>query len=350
MRALTFHDVGDVHCETVPDPELRGDDEAIVRVTRTAICGSDLHVYRGGETGLDAGTILGHEFVGEIVELGPAVQGLSQGDLVVSPFSTSCGACFYCTNELPSRCEKGELYGWVEQGEGLHGAQAELVRVPLASSTLVRVPDDLDPGLALLTGDVLATGTFCAELAGVGPGMTVAVLGCGPVGLLAVLASCRRQADRVLAVDDVPERLALAERFGAEPVDRSAVDPIEHAQGLTAGRGVDAVLECVGSEGATRLGVDLVRPGGTLAAVGVHVEAGFAFSPGEAYDKNLTYRAGRCPARRHVEQLLPVVRERADDLRALLTHELPLSDGVGAYEMFDQRRDGCIKVMLDPDA
>ena len=194
---------------------------------------------------------------------------------------------------------------------------------------------------------MLATGWFGAESAGAAPGAMVAVVGCGPVGLMAVVAARELGAERVVAVDAVPERLALAARFGAEPLDLAA-DPVAAVREATGGRGADAVVEAVGSPEATRLAYDLVRPGGTIAAVGVHTEPRLAFSPGEAYDKNLTYRAGRCPARRYMDRLLPLVAERRHDLGALISHRMTLEEGPRAYELFDRRLEGCTKVVLLP--
>ena len=348
MQALTFHGPEAVRYEAVPEPAIEQPADALLRITATAICGSDLHVYHGRETGLDAGTVMGHEFAGEVIEVGSDVHTLAPGTRVAGPFSTNCGDCFYCRRGLTCRCPSGELFGWVESGRGLHGTQAEYLRVPLADATLVAVPDDVSDAEALLLGDVLSTGFFCADMAGVEADGVYAVLGCGPVGLMAVLAARERGANTVLAVDSVGERLALAERFGAIPVDFSQVDPVVAVGERTDGRGVDAVLEAVGSSAATRLAIDLVRPGGTIAAAGVHNEANFAFRPIEVYDKNLTYRSGRCPARAYMNDLLPVVQRRHEDLAGLFTHQLPLADGAAAYEMFAARRDGCIKVLLAP--
>ncbi len=312
-----------------------------------AVCGSDLHVYRGHETGLDAGTVMGHEFLGEVVDLGPEVSGLVPGDRVVSPFTTSCGSCFFCRCGLTARCTRGALFGWVENGVGLHGSQADYVRVPLADTTLVKVPGDVEGELALLAGDVLATGFFCAESAGAGPGDAVVVLGCGPVGIMAIVGSHELGADVVYAVDGVAERLEMAKSFGAVPIEL-ADEPVERVRGVTEGRGADAVLEAVGSREATRLAVDLVRAGGTIAAVGVHTEESFAFSPVEAYDKNLTYKAGRCPVRPRIERMLELVASGRYDLGRIISHRMPLSEGVRAYEIFDQKLEGCTKVVLRP--
>jgi threonine dehydrogenase-like Zn-dependent dehydrogenase len=348
MRALTWHGVRDLRVETVPDPILIHPSDAIVAVRLAAICGSDLHVWHGRETGLDTGTVMGHEFLGEVVETGRDVTRLVKGDRVVSPFTSSCGACFYCSHGLPARCTRGQLFGWVERGTGLHGGQAELVRVPLADTTLFPVPAELAPEAGLVLGDVLATGWHAAIMGGVSPGAICAVVGCGPVGLMAVLAAHELGAARVFALDTVPERLALATRFGATPVNLKEQDAVALVRDATQGRGADAVLEAVGSPEATLLAFALARPGGTLAAVGVHHEAAFPFSPGAAYDKNLTYRIGRCPVRHYMERLLPVAQRRQDELASLFTHRLPLEQAPEGYRVFDARQDGCIKVMLQP--
>ena len=348
MKALVFEGIRRIACSTVPDPALAAPGDVIVRVRAAAICGSDLHVYRGLETGLDAGTVMGHELAGEVVAAGPEVTRFRPGDLVVSPFTTSCGDCFYCRLGLTARCVRGQLFGWVEEGRGLHGVQAEYVRVPLADSTLVAVPEGTPPEEALFAGDILATGWFGAESAGAGPGRSVAVVGCGPVGLMAAIAARELGAERVFAVDALPDRLALASRWGAEPIDFQAEDPIERIQEETGGRGADAVVEAVGTPQASRLAFDLVRPGGTIAAVGVHVEDHLAFAPGEAYDKNLTYRAGRCPARAYMDRLLPLVQSGRYDLGALISHRLPLDRGPDGYDLFDRRVPGCTKVVLLP--
>ncbi len=347
MKALVFAGVGRVEHAVVPDPGIEEPEDAVVRVRVAAICGSDLHVYRGKETGLDEGTVLGHEFVGEVVETGSGVGRFRAGDLVVSPFTTSCGGCLYCRSGLPARCVKGQLFGWVEGGRGLHGAQAEAVRVPLADSTLVAVPEGAPLEEALFAGDVLSTGWFGAESAGAGPGSAVAIVGCGPVGLMAVVAARELGAERVFALDTVAERLALAGRFGGEPVaaDESAAERLREATG---GRGADGAVEAVGSPEATRLAFGLLRPGGTLAAVGVHTERRLAISPGEAYDKNLTYRAGRAPVRRYLDRLLAFVASRKTDLSSIVSHRLPLAAGPRGYDLFDRRAEGCTKVLLLP--
>lgn len=346
MRALLFHAPHDVRAGETPEPRLEGPRDAIVEVDVAGLCGSDLHVWHGRETGIDPGTVMGHEFAGRVIEAGPDARW-RPGDRVVAPFTTNCGACFFCRKGLTARCESGALFGWVQNGQGLHGGQAERVRVPLADTTLMPVPDDLPFEVALLTGDVLSTGWHAARMAHVGPGDTIAVLGLGPVGLCAVIAAREQAPARVLAFDGIEARRTFAEELGAEPHD---VGPgaIEAVRAATEGRGVDAVLECVGSPASTRLAYELVRAGGTISAVGVHHEAGFAYSPVEAYDRNLSYHIGRNPARAYADELVPVVRRQAVALARLITHRVPLERGAEMYGVFDRKEDGCIKVVFTP--
>ncbi len=347
MRAIAFHGPFDVRCEEVPEPRIALPGDALVRVELGAICGSDLHVYRGTEVGLDRGTVMGHEFLGTIVAVGPEVVGFRPGARVVSPFSTSCGRCFYCREGLTSRCESSELFGWVQAGRGLHGGQAEYVRVPLADSTLVAIPPGVPDDQALLAGDVLSTGFHCAESGGVHSGAVACVLGCGPVGLAAVLGARELGAAQILAVDSVSERLALAERFGARAL-RLGEDVPGQVCRATDGRGADVVLEAVGSPEASRLAYGLVRTGGTISAAGVHNEERFAFAPGEVYQKNLTYRAGRAPARAYLERVLERLGSRAFDFSPVISHRLALQDAPRGYALFEARSEGCTKVLLTP--
>jgi threonine dehydrogenase-like Zn-dependent dehydrogenase len=348
MKALRYAGKERIACEQVPDPKIQDPRDAIMKVHLTAICGSDLHVYHQRERGLDLGTTMGHECIGEIVDTGREVRGLEKGDRVLSPFTTSCGKCFYCRSKLTSRCEEGLLFGWVQKGKGLQGMQSEYVRIPLADSTLLVIAEGVPPEEALLLGDVFSTGFFCAEMAGVGPGTICAVIGCGPVGLMAVAAARYLDAEEVYCVDSIGVRLALGRAFGAIPIDYAREDPLEIARQRTDGRGVDAVLEVVGAPSAMRLAVDLVRPGGVVSSVGVHTDLQFGFSSAEAYDRNLTFRTGRCPARHYMERLVPVVREKRYPLASIISHRLPLSDGVRGYQIFDKKLEDCTKVVLTP--
>lgn len=348
MNAITFQGVEHLAYERVPDPEIVESTDTIVRVRVAGLCGSDLHPYFGRERGLDVGTVMGHELLGEVVEAGGGVHDFRVGDVVVAPFSTSCGVCFYCRTGLTARCERGQLFGWVQGGVGLQGAQAELVRVPLADGTLVKVPEGVDEAVALLAGDILSTATFGADLAAVAAGDVVAVVGCGPVGLLAIRAALARGAREVFAVDRVPTRLAVARRFGATPVDFSHDDAVAAVRDRTEGRGADAAVEAVGAPEATRLAADLLRLGGRLAAVGVHTEAHLALSPGEIYDRNLRYASGRCPARHYLPASLALATRDAALFASLVSHRLPLSDGVDAYRRFAAREEGWTKVVFTP--
>ncbi len=380
MKAIVFEGKDRVAFDTVDDPRIEAAGDAVVRVRAAGICGSDLHPYHEREKGLDHGTVMGHEFVGEIVDVGGEVATVAPGDVVFSPFTTSCGRCFYCGRGLTCRCTEGQLFGWVHEGAGLHGGQAELVRVPLADGTLMKVPDGVSDAAALLLGDILSTGFFCAELAGIGAGAmgagagsgigasasvgidtgvgvgmgggaqsgTYAVVGCGPVGLMTILAARHLGAEELFAIDTLPDRLSAAERLGAVPLDYLQEPVVEIVRDATGGRGADAVMEAVGARGATELAIAMLRPGGVLSSVGVHTEDRFGFTPVDAYDKNITFRSGRCPARAYMERLAPLVRDGQLDPEFVFSHRLPLADGVRGYEMFDKKLDGCTKVLLEP--
>jgi threonine dehydrogenase-like Zn-dependent dehydrogenase len=346
MRAITFHGIGDVRATEIAEPRLLDPRDALVEVEAAAICGSDLHVYHGRERGLDPGSSMGHELVGTVVEVGADV-ALSPGTRVASPFSTSCGRCAYCVRGLTSRCERGALLGWVENGVGLGGAQAELVRVPLADTTLVPLARETPAELGILLTDVLPTGFHAVEQAGLAPGDVAVVLGAGPVGQCALLALEERGVRDVVVLDPVPERRELARRLGATALPPGP-DAALRVREASAGRGADAVIEAVGSAEALRLAIDCLRPGGTLSAIGVHNEAAFAFSPAEAYAKSLTFRTGRAPARMYMERLVPWLSAHAARLAALVSHRLPLEEGPRGYRLFDEKREGCTKVLLLP--
>lgn len=304
--------------------------------------------------GVDEGTVFGHEFVGTVVSVGPSVTGFKPGDRVMSPFTTCCGTCFFCCRGLHARCDAVQLFGWVEGGAGLHGAQAQFIRVPQADATLVAIPEGLSDEAALLLGDVFSTGYFAAENGGVGTyaaedpegkGPVVAIVGCGPVGLVAVIAAAALGAATVLAIDSVPERLALAKNaYGAVPIDRAACDPVAAVREATGGRGADVVIEAVGLPPAAELALALARPGATISVAGCHAAAVVPLAA--VYNKNLTVKSGRCPARAFMERLLPAVVAGEYNLAPLVTHRLPLTPS--AYELFDSRRDGVIKVVMDP--
>lgn len=348
MQALTFHGKETIRYETIPDPKIEADTDVIVQVSACSICGSDLHPYHEREHGLDHGCAMGHEFTGEVVEVGRAVRQLRVGDRVISPFTVSCGQCFYCRQGLSSRCVHSQLFGWRQNGQGLHGGQADYVRVPLADTTLVHRPEGMSDALAILLGDILATGYFCARQASIQPAQTQVVIGCGPVGLMTIWAAQKMGARRIFAVDQVPHRLQLAASWGAIPLNFRESDILGEIREATEGRGADSVLEVVGLQTAVRSAFDLLRPGGTLSAVGVCTSTHLPFSPVEAYDRNLTYRIGRCPARSLTDELLEHALADSEQLTTLFTHTLPLQEGAAAYRMFDRKEDQCMKVLLQP--
>ena len=348
MQALTFGGVENIIHQSVSDPQVLQPTDAIVQITLSGICGSDLHVYHGRETGLDEGTVMGHEFVGTVVEAGHAVKKFHKGSRVLSPFTTSCGECFYCRIGLTCRCEKGSLFGWVQSGNGLHGAQAQYVRVPMADTTLIPLSNDLSEEKGLLLGDIFSTGYFCAENAGVSNKGTYVVIGCGPVGLMTILAAKDLGVEKLFAVDYSNRRLQMAEEFGATSLNPSAIDVRSAILDATDGHGADAILEVVGSPEALRLAIDLLRPGGTISSVGVHTTKNFSFSPGEAYDKNLAYKVGRCPAYYYAEKLLREQVIQRYPAEKIITHHFKLNEGARAYEVFDKKLDNCIKAVLHP--
>jgi threonine dehydrogenase-like Zn-dependent dehydrogenase len=346
MHALTFGGKEIIDYSIVKDPVLLTSRDAIVKITMAGICGSDLHVYHGRETGLDHGTVMGHEFTGIIEETGSDVKRFKKGARVLSPFTTSCGECFYCRIGLTCRCEKGNLFGWVEKGRGLNGAQAGYIRVPMADSTLLPLSNDLNEKKALLLGDVFSTGYFCADNAAIKPTNFYAVIGCGPVGLMTIIAAKHLGAEKLFAIDTIPERLVMAKQFGAVPLNASLSDIKEEIFSHTHGRGADAVMEAVGNDQTLKMAIDILRPGGTISSVGVHTAQHFSFSPGEAYNKNITYKSGRCPAHYYAEKLLHEEVPQRYDIEHIITHQFPLHEGAKAYEVFDKKLDNCIKAVL----
>ena len=288
MNGVCFQSIGKVAWQELDDPQIESPGDAIVRVSMAGLCGSDLHPFFGREAGLDPGTVMGHEFIGEVVECGSAVRRFKPGDVVCAPFSTSCGECFYCRSGLTARCVENQLFGWRSGGNGLHGGQAELVRVPHADGTLVQLAGRT-PEIGLLIGDNLSTGFYCAEMAGVSEQGVHVVIGCGTVGLLCVLACQARgvMPENLLALDMQPQRLAMAAKMGATTFsDSDALQ--ETLLQRTGGRGADSVMELVGLPEAQKLAYQFVRPGGTMSVIGCHCTPDFAFGPADAYNKNLT--------------------------------------------------------------
>ena len=394
MRALTWHGKRDVRVEQVPDPSIQEPTDAIVKVTSTAICGSDLHLYEVLGAFLRPGDILGHETMGIVEEVGPEVTQVRPGDRVVIPFNISCGQCWMCSRGLSAQCEttqqrdqgKGAaLFGYTSLYGSIPGGQAEYLRVPQAQFGPIPVPDGPPDERFLYLSDILPTAWQGVRYADVPEGGTLAVLGLGPVGQLAARIGRHLGAERVIGVDLVPERLALAAEHGAEVVDLREVDDVAQALiALTDGRGPDSVVESVGMEAhgspvakAAQAAVGLlpdalarplidkvaldrldalhtclkaVRRGGTVSVVGVYGGEVDPMPMMEMFDRGVTLRMGQCHVRRWTEELRPLVLDPADPLgtEQLATHVLPLDAAPEGYRMFQAKDDGCIKVVLRP--
>jgi threonine dehydrogenase-like Zn-dependent dehydrogenase len=318
----------------------------VVRVTRASICGSDLHLYHGTVPALP-GTIVGHECVGVVEEVGSDVRRFRRGDRVIVPGVIGCGDCDRCRRGYVVGCQNRlhKVYG---VSLDLPGAQAEALHVPHADANLVPTPGELSDEQVLFLTDILPTGYYAAENAALQPGSTVAVIGCGPVGLFAILCANLFDPVRVLAIDRVAARLDLARRLGATPIDASVQDPRSAIYEVTDGRGADAVIEAVGLAETVQLAIDLVRIGGVVSVVGVLVQPDFPFPMGTAFMKDLTFRIGLVNVPRFVPMLLPLVQSGRIDPTVLISHRLSLDEGPRAYEMFDRKQDGCLKVALTP--
>lgn len=346
MKGVCFKNVGQIETLNMAQPEIEMPGDAILKVTMAGLCGSDLHLFHGREVGVDQGTVMGHEVVGEVVAVGSDVNNLSVGDSAFAPFTTNCGHCYYCLAGLTARCVSGQLFGWRENNQGLHGCQSEFVRVPLADGTLKKKPAGLSDVSALLLADNFSTGFFCAEMADITPEKTVVVIGCGTVGLLSIIAAKHLGAETIYAIDPIPQRRKEAESLGAQALDANE-QAIAEIKNATNGRGADSVMELVGNPAAQRLAYQIMRPGGTMSVVGCHCTPDFAFSPIDAFDKNLTYRTGRCPARFYMDKLTDRVANGEFDIDAFVTHHFALDDSVQAYDVFSNRKDGCVKAVFE---
>ena len=345
MKGVCFKSVGEVETLEMADPEIQQPTDAILKVTMAGLCGSDLHIFHGREVGVDQCTVMGHEVVGEAVAAGSDVNTLNVGDIAFAPFTTSCGKCFYCQSGLTARCVHGQLFGWREQNQGLHGCQSEFVRVPLADGTLKKKPAGLSDVSALLLADNFSTGFFCAEMADISPEKTCVVIGCGTVGLLSIIAAKHLGAEKLYAIDPVPNRRKEAEALGAIALTpEQAVAAIADA---TDQRGADSVMELVGNPAAQQLAYQVMRPGGTMSVVGCHCTPDFAFSPVDAFDKNLTYRTGRCPARHYMDKLTERVASGEFKIDSFVTHHFSVNESVRAYDVFSNRKDGCVKAVFE---
>jgi threonine dehydrogenase-like Zn-dependent dehydrogenase len=389
MRAITWHGKQDVRVEDVPRPEIVNPSDAIIEVTATAICGSDLHLYNDNVPTMREGDILGHEPMGEVVELGSDVENLEVGDRVVVPFTISCGACWFCENELYSLCDNSNpnaeiarqtmgqspagLFGYSHMMGGYAGGQAEYLRVPYADVGPIPIESDLSDEEVLFLSDVFPTGFMAAENAQIEDEDTVAVWGCGPVGQFAIQSAQMLGADRVIAIDRVPERLEMAEEHGdAEIVDYDEGDVYDRLMEMTGGRGPDRCIDAVGTDAhgtgvvdasdrvkrsmkleddrpyVLREAIKCCRKGGTLSVPGVYVGRADNFPIGSVMNKALTIESGQTHVQRYLAPLLDQIESGNVDPSFIVTHQASLEDGPEMYEKFNDKEDGCIKVVLTP--
>jgi threonine dehydrogenase-like Zn-dependent dehydrogenase len=389
MKALTWHGKGDVRCEEVPDPKIQDGRDAIIKVTACAICGSDLHLFDGIMPTMEKGDVLGHETMGEVVEVGNDNAKLKVGDRVVVPFTIACGECFFCKNGFYSGCERSNpnakqaeklwghspagLFGYSHMLGGFAGGQAEYMRVPYADVGPYKIPEWLADEQVLFLSDIFPTGYMAAEFCSLKGGETVAVWGCGPVGQFAIKSAFLLGAERVIAIDTVPERLTLAMRSGAVTLDFMKEDVYERIQQLTHGRGADACIDAVGTEPDTRASADSVmdrikvatfmgtdrphvlrqsiqccRNFGTVSIVGVYGGMLDNIPMGSAINRGLTFRMAQTPVQRYVPKLMERIEKGEIDPSFVITHRATLEEGPDLYKTFRAKQDGCIKVVMKP--
>jgi threonine dehydrogenase-like Zn-dependent dehydrogenase len=389
MRALCWHGVNDVRVDNVPDPSILNPRDAIVRITSTAICGSDLHLMDGYVPTMEKGDIMGHEFMGEVVELGREVKNLKVGDRVVVPFPIACGNCFFCDETLFSCCENSNPNAWMaEKMYGHHvsgifgyshltggyaGGQAQYARVPFADVGPIKVPEGMTDEQVLFLSDILPTGYFAADLCDIKKGQVVAVWGCGPVGQFAIQSAYMMGAERVIAIDRFPERLRMARELGgAETLDYEEVDILDALKTMTGGRGPDACIDAVGMEAhglglpyaydrvkqamrmeserpiAFRQALMSVRNGGTVSVVGVYGGFMDKMPLGAVMNRALTIKSGQAPVQRYMRPLLERIQKGEIKPEAIITHRLSLDDAPMGYQMFKEKENECVKVVLRP--
>lgn len=390
MKAVCWMGIRKMEVAEVPDPRILSRRDAIVKVTSSAICGSDLHLYNGFIPTMMPGDVMGHEFMGEVVELGPDVKSLAVGDRVVVGFPISCGVCAQCRRKMYSLCENSNpnawmaeklwgyspcgIYGYSHTLGGYAGGQAQYVRVPFADVGALKIEDDSLPDESVLfLSDIFPTGYMGAEMCDIQPGDTVAVWGCGPVGQFAMASAYLLGASRVIAIDRLSDRLALArEKVGAETLDYERVDVHEALREMTGGRGPDACIDAVGMEAHShtpmfamdrvkqRLMIEQDRPlalrqailscrnGGTVSVIGVY--SGFVdqFPMGAVVNRSLTIRSGQCHAQRYMRPLLDRIQGRQIDPGFVVTHRMSIDDAPEGYALFSRKQDGCEKVVLKP--
>lgn len=346
MRAVVFEEPGVVRVADVPEPRVREPGDAVVRVTRAAICGSDLHFYHL-KAPVAPGDVLGHEAVGVVESVGDGVSSVAPGDRVIVAFDIACGACWFCRRGQTQLCDEAAVLGAGTFGGDLPGTQAERVRVPAADVNLLRVPEGLDDERALFVGDVLTTGFYAASIAGIGPADAVAVVGMGPVGFFSAQAARALGARAVYALDLDADRLALAERVGAVPVDVSARHPATALADVTEGRGADIVIEAVGSPTAFESAVNVVRRGGRVVVIGMYAGETVEVQLGVYWARAIELRfAGLCPVHAWWERALAEVLSGTIDPTPLISHRLTLEEAPRGYELFDRRE--ATKVVLAP--
>lgn len=343
MKALSYYGPRDVRYEDVDGPQLRDDRDAIVRVTRAGICGSDLHIYHGQGFSPDSGYIVGHEAIGEVVEAGAGVRQRKVGERVMISAAVGCGACRNCLGGHVARCERGAA-GCYGLSHALEGCQAELIRVPMADFNMAPIPEGLTDDQALMLTDNLPTAYFGCLNAEIRPGRTVAVVGLGPIGLMAVECAMVMGASRVFAIDLVAERRARAEALGATAFD--AADAMRGIAEATSGRMAECVVEAVGADASVQLALQLGATGSTVSVIGVNVSPEFKFPMGLAFIKNLTYRIGMCSVQCHWPDLVALIRAGRLHPERVISHNMPLAQGTEAYRMFDAREDGALKMVL----
>ncbi len=378
MKAVTYQGIKDIVVKEVLDPKIEKPDDIVVRITSTAICGSDLHLIHGMVPNLPTDYIIGHEPMGIVEEVGPEVTRIKKGDRVIVPFNVACGHCYYCENHLESQCdnsnphgESGGYFGYTETYGGFAGGQAEFLRVPFANFTPFRVPDDceMEDEKILFLSDIIPTAYWGVDTSGVKPGDTVIVLGCGPVGLLAQKFAWIKGAKRVIAVDYIGYRLERAKLINrVEIVDFTAVDdPGSYLKEITHG-GADVVIDCVGMDGKQTfvekvetilklqggalgpvvMAAQCVRKGGTIQLVGVYGMRYNAFPLGDLFSRNITLKMGQAPVIHYMPELYRMIKEGTFDPTEIITHRIPLADAARGYEIFDEKLDDCIKVVLKP--
>jgi threonine dehydrogenase-like Zn-dependent dehydrogenase len=391
MRANCWHGTGDLRVETVPDPKILTKRDAVVKITNSAICGSDLHLYDGFIPTMEPGDILGHEFMGEVVELGPDVKNLKVGDRVVVPFTIACGNCFFCKEQLWSLCDNSnpnawvaeKMYGYSPSGlfgyshmlGGYAGGQAQYARVPFADVGPLKIESDLDDEQVLFLSDIFPTGYMGAENCNIRSGDTIAIWGCGPVGQMAIRSAFLLGAERVIAIDRFPERLRMAANGGAEIINYTEVDDVlDVLRDMTGGRGPDACIDAVGMEAhghtagalydkvkaATFMATDrpnvlrqcimACRKGGTVSIAGVYGGLLDKVPFGAAMNKGLTFKMGQTHMMKYMKPLLERIERKEIDPSFVITHRVSLEDTPEMYKTFRDKQDECIKVVLKPAA